>query len=316
MPIVEAAGRNLLQGQDPYTANYSAVTPNLFYYLPLQWLPFVPAVAIGADPRLINAIVVAAIVILTRASLRSERSLVIAYLIFFPVLFSHLFTLAAAGSYMIPYWGLIYLFVYALTTRQDAWAAAILGLLLATRQTSLAIAVASLAGMVWHQPLIRILQLAAIAIGVAALVLGPFIVWHPALLYETFVLLPREELVKVLQNPIASAEIGLMPILRHLGFFGSSFLVQAVIGGIALAVICVRRPENRVTLAVAIGATDFLATVSGGQVFGYYFGTGLLIMSSALIFSPAWGREPGPEEPGFPPRGSEGADFEEKRACR
>ncbi|MGH7046204.1 MAG: hypothetical protein ACREE2_07415 [Stellaceae bacterium] len=286
LPIVQAAAHNMIHGQDPYTADYSAVTSNLFYYLPLQWLPFMPTAALAADPRLVNVLAFIAIVLLTRVLIKDEGSLTAARSVLFPVLFSHLFTLAAARSYMGPYWGLVYLFVIALTTQRDVWAAVLLGLLLASRQTALALAAATLAGVVRYQSPIRLLQLAAVTIGIAGLVLGPFIIWHHSLLYETFLRLPEQELVKVLENPVATAQIGIMPILRHIGLPNHSLFVQAIIAIFTLGLIAVRCPDDRTTLTILIGAMDLVMIAAGGQVFEYYFGTGLLIVSSALMFPP------------------------------
>ncbi|MGH7074800.1 MAG: hypothetical protein ACREFD_11430, partial [Stellaceae bacterium] len=283
LPIVDAAARNMSRGVNPYFADYSSITKNPFFYLPLQWLPYIPTAVVDVDPRIANIFLFSVIVLFAR--FQKGESLNKIRVALFPVLFSHLFTLALARTYMVPYWAILYFFTFTLVTRRDVLSAIFLGLALATRQTAVFIAAATLVGIIWHQPLRRTLRWGAIIVVVSGLFLGPFLVWNRMFLYETFIILPKEAIARNAHNPIASAQVGIMPLLRDIGFFASSFIIQGGAGAVALCIIIVKRSESRAAVAAGAGAIGLLISVSGGQVFEYYFGSGLLIMACALSFS-------------------------------
>ena len=287
LPIVVAAGHALLAGADPYAADYSAVTSNPFFYLPLQWLPYVPAAGLGFDPRLVNLAALAALAAAVRLGLRRRpAALAQAYFVFFPVLLSTVFLRAIARTYIFPYCLALAALAWLLGTRRDRGAALLLGAVLAARQTALALAAALLAGCFRFLGPRRLAGLAALALLVPLATLGPFALWHPHFLRDCFVDLPRIALANNAGNPIATGAVGIVPLLRRL-HLAPGFAVQALAAVAASLLIALRRRDDRVALALALGGTDLLVAVGGAQVFEYYVCPGLLMLATGLLLGEA-----------------------------
>ncbi len=283
LPIIVAAGRNFLAGVDPYNADYSQVTRNPFFYLPLQWLPFVPAAGFGFDPRAITVTLFLLFVGVIRTSASSCARYAPAMLfvsLFVAAPFGH----AMARTYMFPAWVLLTAFTYALVVGQDIAAAVLLGCLLATRQTFFADAAALLIGIVWQMPIGRVLLLAAVTAATAATVLAPFLVWDPFLLGRVFLQGPAQALAGNQGNPIATGQVGLAPLLAGFGLSVPSNLLQGMGILMALAGVAARRPIGRVPLALSVASVDLLTALSGGQTFEYYWGSSFVIACGALCF--------------------------------
>jgi hypothetical protein len=60
LPVIIQAGQKILAGQDPYTLYHLASHDTPMQWLPALWLPFVPSVWLGIDPRYLGLVAVMA----------------------------------------------------------------------------------------------------------------------------------------------------------------------------------------------------------------------------------------------------------------
>ena len=281
LPIIIAACQNLLHGIDPYKADYSHITSNPFFYLPLQWLPYLPAAALACDPRAVTVaiflIFAGAIRLNAGGGLRLHQAmLLLAFLV------TALGARAMARTYMLPYWVLLACFTFAFIKGRDVAAAFLLGCLLATRQTFVPDAVAVLVGLLFQMPIRRISVLAAISTLTAVAILLPFMVSDNALLWQTFVHGPALALTGNSGNFIAASQVGIVSLLGRLGLGGPFAAVQGTVVFLALAVVGLRRPMERLSLSLCVAGVDLLTALSGGQTFEYYWGSSFIIAGAAL----------------------------------
>ncbi|MBU1878558.1 MAG: hypothetical protein KJ734_06365, partial [Chloroflexi bacterium] len=87
LPLIQAAGQRLLQGQSPYGLYAFHDWSLPLTYLPVTWLAYLPAVAWGADLRLVNVAASAgAVVILWAAARRSAAAPLVGALFLLPQL--------------------------------------------------------------------------------------------------------------------------------------------------------------------------------------------------------------------------------------
>lgn len=285
LPIIMAACQNLLHGLDPYTANYSHVTSNPFFYLPLQWLPYLPAAALGCDPRVVTVVVFLIFVGVVRLNAGAGMQLHPAMLLL-ALLVTAIGARAMARTYMLPSWILLACFTFAFAKGQNVVAALLLGCLLATRQTFVTDAAAVLVGVVFQMPIRRVFALAAISALTAVAILLPFMIYDNAFLWQTFVHGPALALAGNSGNVIAAGQVGIVPLLGRLGLGAPSAAVQGTVVLLALAAIGLRRPKERLSLSLCVAGVDLLTALSGGQTFEYYWGSSFVIAGTALCCPP------------------------------
>lgn len=285
LPIIMAACQNLLHGLDPYTANYSHVTSNPFFYLPLQWLPYFPAAALGCDPRVVTVVIFLIFVGVVRLNAGAEMQSLPAMLLL-SLLVTAISARAMARTYMLPSWILLACFTFAFSKGRNVVAALLLGCLLATRQTFVPDAVAVLVGVVFQMQIWRVLALAAISAVTAGAIFLPFMIYDTKFLWRTFVHGPALALAGNSGNLIASGQVGIVPLFGRLGLEAPSAAVQGTMVLLALAAIGLRRPKERLSLSLCVAGVDLLTALSGGQTFEYYWGSSFVIAGTALCCFP------------------------------
>ena len=148
LPVIIQAGQKILAGQDPYTVYHFVSHDTPMQWLPALWLPYVPSVWLGIDPRYLGlAAVVASAAILGLAdwtvpgngTMRAENQVhpwvrigLAGGLLLAPAAV----WFGAIGHTQV-YWLYLIGFVWSLSRRWWSWAGVCLGLCLMSRHTLL-----------------------------------------------------------------------------------------------------------------------------------------------------------------------------------
>jgi hypothetical protein len=174
LPLLAAAGRELLAGRDPYALyqlTHGAAVP--LTYLPGMVAAYLPAALLGLDPRLLSlAYTLGAALLLYRKARAGAAAYLAIFLLSPYLIYRH-------EIYLAPCWLLLALAWLLLARRRPAALAACCGLLALTSQL-LAIPAAAMAVFVWRRDGRRAgLRFAAIAAAVCALPLAPFVLADP-----------------------------------------------------------------------------------------------------------------------------------------
>ena len=172
---IEAAGRSLLHGRSPYELQLSLGPERRCNYLPGLWLSFLPAVAVNLDPRFLAALYGAAFAfVVWRGMGAPHRALATWFLVLFLL---NPWALLRQDTYIPAYllgWGFFFL---ALRRGRDSWAAWCYGLGLSMHPFHWALLPVWLAWLFRRggrgEAGKRLLQ----ALGVAAVLILPFIAW-------------------------------------------------------------------------------------------------------------------------------------------
>jgi hypothetical protein len=122
LPIIADANHFLLAGHNPYAQTYS----NWFYYLPVQWLVFLPLTAAGGDLRLLNLACFAVVGCLSLWLIRSGRLDKIALLGLCPIMLSRSSMEMVLRGQVWPLWALLVGFAATLLSPGKLWPAFLL----------------------------------------------------------------------------------------------------------------------------------------------------------------------------------------------
>ena len=156
LPFIAHAIDIFLTGRDPYTADFSHITKNPFFYPPAQWLAFLPAQAFGIDLRIVNLLSAAAMVALVEWRARRGEAALRAGV--YPIMLSPLTLPMMYTGQIWPYWlATLCLGLLALRGRW-AWAALVAAIAIGLRQTALAPTAALAASLIGHLRSVSLLR--------------------------------------------------------------------------------------------------------------------------------------------------------------
>lgn len=286
LPIVIGACKNLLHGIDPYTADYSKITGSAFFYLPVQWIFFLPAAKFNVDPRILNVIIIVIFAIWAGkfGGINNKNIKINSFnLLFMTIVMSPIFTRAGQRTYILPYWLLLMILIWAFIKRKDMISAILCGLLLAMRQNFIFDAFIIFVGMIGNIKSVRLVTYCIISVTIAGLALAPFVIWHPGFFYEIFVHRPSIAIIGNLHNEIASKQVGIVPIFRNFGLNIPIFMPQLIVVFVLFVAFVSKIPKTRFEIAIAAGGMDLLVALFGSQTFEYYWGSGFIIVMGALL---------------------------------
>jgi len=182
LPLIQAACRNLLSGQPPYRLYTFHEWPLPLTYLPGTWLAYLPAVAWNLDLRLVNVVASAgAVAILWAAVRRAPSAPLVGVLFLLPQVV--VFDLYAEVAV---FWVVLAGFLACLVRERYALAAACYGLALATSPLALIFVPLLFAFLLWRLPARQLVGTMLLAVGVATVLVLPFLLWSPSeFLYGT-----------------------------------------------------------------------------------------------------------------------------------
>ncbi len=137
LPFISHAIDVFTAGGDPYTADYTAIDGNPFFYPPVQWLIYLPLHVLGLDLRILNLASAAAIVILLEWRIRMHPTAACIRLGIYPILLCPLVLPMMHSGQVWPYWLAIVGFGVLALDRRWVWAAVVAALAVGLRPTAL-----------------------------------------------------------------------------------------------------------------------------------------------------------------------------------
>ena len=286
LPSIEAAAAEYLRGGDVYTADFSQFSGGRhFLYLPLQWLVYVPLVAAEIDMRLLHIIFAIGTLYLFIAFLPQDLKQIM-ILSFWPVMLSPMSAGMFFNGQVWLFWFLITGFLIAFINERLVLAAIILGIVLATRQTSLAIAAAVAVFMISRIPMRKYFILMAIVILIYSGLTLPFAGRLESFFSELY--FPSEAVeinLRVNRNPMN--QVALVNWVYVFGIESIRPILQIATGGAFLLLIFLTRNRSVGNFLILMGVMYLVVISLNGQVFRYYYTPGLIIASFGTALSVA-----------------------------
>lgn len=284
LPYIEAAAAEYLRGGDVYTADFSQFSGGRhFGYLPLQWLVYVPLVAADIDMRLLHIIFATGTLFLFIAFLAQDLKQIM-ILSFWPVMLSPMSAGMFFNGQVWLFWFLITGFLIAFINERLVLAAIILGIVLATRQTSLAIAAAVAVFMISRIPMRKYFILMAIVILIYSGLTLPFAGRLESFFSELYFLSEAVEInLRVNRNPMN--QVALVNWIYVFGIESMRLVLQIAAGGFFLLLIFLMRSRDTGIFLILMGVMFLVVISLNGQIFRYYYVPGLIIASFGVAVS-------------------------------
>lgn len=191
LPLIVKASERFLAGQQPYVELYSMPYIVPLPYLPVMWLSYVPAVALGVDIRMVNLLCEAGIVLLFLSLVfplrrQQETNVAVGYAAFLFMLPTSLFYDSFTSHQVTWFWFLLALRV--LLARRILLSGIAFGITLAASQMAL-VGIPIIGVYIWRAfGFKKIIGWGLAAFVVAALFVVPFALWNPRQFYEYVVL--------------------------------------------------------------------------------------------------------------------------------
>jgi hypothetical protein len=295
LPVIRWADLQLLAGHNPYHEDYSAVTIGPFYYLPVQWLIYLPFVWAGIDQRWLNffSILGLCVVAWTVFGRSPRRTLYAGFLV--GLIGSRPSMEMIVQGQVWPVWCLLGMFACMVLRGLQQWAAILVGVLLATNQTFL---------LVWGLWLVhtfaafgprRTLTLFAISLLVFAIIVLPFTSLSLDFFMQNYIVLPRlagENSEKFNHN--STTQLSLLNVITTIGAAKLRLPLQALSGIAGIWAIVRRRPADPPGFLAICGLAYLFAVSLNVQVWKYYYIPGVLLIF--LSFPNTIGRTAGAAE--------------------
>lgn len=279
LPVIRWADLQLLAGHSPYHEDYSAVTIGPFYYLPVQWLIYLPFVWARIDPRWLNLIGIFGFCVVFWALFgqNTRRTLYAGFLV--GLIASRPSMEMIIQGHVWPVWCLIGVFACLFLRGRHHFAAVVLGLLLATNQTFLIVwglwLAHDLTAFGWRGAL----KLCAISLLVYAVIVLPFTRLSLDFFAQNYVVLPRlagENSEKFNHN--STMQLSLLNVITTFGVANLRFPLQALSGVVGLWAILRRRPADPAWFLAVCGLAYLVAVSLNVQVWKYYYIPGVLLI--------------------------------------
>lgn len=291
LPLINAASLALHAGQNPYQVYY-VPHPLPLTFLPGLWLPYYPLIVLGLDPRwlglLIWLVISAVLVMLLAQSSQKEPSPFLFCLgaINHSLLqFSPEFFLFHAFGHTFPLWGWLALTCFGIIQKNDWITALGLGLVLASRQTTLVLIPILAVYWVRAHGLGGALRFFGVTLGVFLVLTLPFAVQSPAQMFLT----PIEH-----YQSLAAVDFNLGPQSYMTYSIGFAYILQKLAGvssltflnGLVLLVVSLMsfylsKNRQRVLIGMAAGLVWFNLFTPIPWSYVYY--PELIILSFALL---------------------------------
>jgi len=284
IPITKAAIHYFVQGVDPYQADYRSVSLGPFFYLPLEWLSYLPFELLGINLHWVNFACWVGIIVVFERTLVAADDRVLPRLVFYPVIAS-LPVLQAMDTEAPPMWLGEVCFMAALLRGRMVLASLLLGCLLATSQLMLAVAGLSEAFFLRGLSIPRVTFYALLTAGTALLLLGPFIVSSPNFLYTVFIARPSIAISgwHSARNAYNSVGFNSLPLLLN-AERARSILQLGVLAAGALFIL-LWGSRSVAGFLYDAGIVFLCAIALNGQIWRYYYYGPLLMISWGIAFS-------------------------------
>ena len=280
LPVTVSADKVFLHGLNPYFEDYTSVTPGPFFYLPLQWLIYLPFVALHLDLRLLNEIAMLGTLGIFLLLWREILFPWTGFAVLLGLIASRPSTEMLYQGEVWPLWCMISVFAFLVHRRRLRMAALVLGLLLACSQISLAIAALFGAYQLRSAPSWReLFLLAAIAAAVYLAFVLPFVHGLVSFIMEYYVVLPR--LAGIMNEHSfhnSITQVSLVNVLTRARLPELRAWLQVAAGLTGMAVLVLRRRTTPAQFLTVCGLTYLWAISLNVQVWKDYYIPGLLLL--------------------------------------
>ncbi len=280
LPVTVWADNVFLHGLNPYFEDYTSVTPGPFYYLPLQWLIYLPFVVLHLDLRLLNEIAVLGTLGMFLLLWREISFPWTGFAVLLGLIASRPSTEMVYQGEVWPLWCMISVFAFLVHRRRSRMAALVLGLLLACSQISLAIAALFGAYQLrsaasWRETFL----LAGIATAVYLAFVFPFAHGLVSFITEYYIVVPHLAGImseRRFHNSIT--QVSLVNVLTRARLPELRAWLQVAAGVTGMAVLVLRRRTTPAQFLTVCGLTYLWAISLNVQVWKYYYIPGLLLL--------------------------------------
>jgi hypothetical protein len=283
LPVIEAGCVKLFGGENPYLAQYPGITSVPLMYLPGLLLPYCAPVALGLDVRTLNIVLLLAIVLYAAWALdaraRPER-LALALL---PLLFSPPLGQMMIHGHVWLYWLLVIVFVHALASQRLLAAALLLGLMLATRQMSLFLAIPVAVYMATRLRPLPLAGYAAVALGTYAAIMLPVALTTPQWIDLFYLSATRvgEGTHLTYGNPMN--QVSLSGVLTQYGLASLLQPLQVLVLLLAGAVLWVWRRRLAFDRSLLVLGVAYVLVIGLNQfLHRYFYVEGLVLIALAI----------------------------------
>lgn len=285
LPITKAAIHYAELYADPYQANYSMVSSNPFFYLPLQWLVYLPFEIFDINLMWVNFFSWILIIVLFERIRFGTTDHWLVRIMFYPVIAAFPVFQAMDGN-VLPMWLGIACFMAALLRDRFELAAVILGCLLATNHLILAIAVLAGAFFFRALPLRRFALCAGLAIFTSFLIFLPFILFSPDFLGTVFFVRPQIANASWEVHRNAFNSVSLNNLLYNFNLKPLRLFLQFSVLLAGCVTLLMRPPAKTAAFLYIAGVVFLYAVALNGQVLRYYYYPPLLMIAwgGALSF--------------------------------
>lgn len=294
LPVIEAGCGKLLNGENPHLAEYPGITSVALIYLPGLLLPYCGPVALGLDVRILNVALLAAIIAYAAWAFdfrnRPERL----SLGLLPLLLSPVAAQMMVHGHVWSYWLLVVIFVHTLATRRYLAAAVVLGLMLATRQMAVFLAIPAAIYMSTRLGVPALLRYGAISIATFLVVMAPVMLTVPDWVYFFFLSTTQigEQSHLTYGNPMN--QVSLSGLLTDSGMAGLLRPLQAGLLLLAGAAFWLWRRRLGFEQALfLLGVTYVLVIGLNSFLHRYFYVPGLILLATGIAYSLAGQRDRG-----------------------
>ena len=271
LPVIKWANLEFLAGRNPYFEDYTAVTPGPFYYLPVQWLLYLPFERLGLDQRLLNLLSLFGCLTLFMVALRGNPHRVACLAGLAALFASRPAVEMIARGHVWPVWLIVSGYAAAFTADRKMLAAMLLGVLLATNQTF--VLLFALVGVydLRNAGLRRAVLLGLISLGVYAVIVLPFSRGPIDFITQYYIELPRLAGVSAERQHNAVLQMSVVRIITALGIGDLRQGLQVLCGVIGLATIAAHRTLRPPHFLALAGVIYLFVVALNVQIWKYYY---------------------------------------------
>ena len=284
LPVSVWADQVFLQGHNPYFSDYTSVTPGPFYYLPVQWLIYLPFVVLHLDVRLLNFASLLGMIGLLALLWRDLPRPWTGFALLLAIIACRPSTEMVYQGEVWPLWLMVSAFVVAYYRERMVVAAVLLGLLLACNQTTLVLAallgVHQLRTGRWRETVL----LGAIVLAVYAAIVVPFARGVVAFIDQNYIALPH--LAGIMSERTyhnAITQVSLINVLTRLGLIGLRAKLQLLAGLAGMASVAAWRGMTKAQFLAICGLVYLVTVGLNTQVWKYYYVQGLILLFWSLM---------------------------------
>lgn len=285
LPSIIATAKNLLSGQNPYRWHEIGTHRVPLTYLPMMWLPYVPLVALGLDPRWIMPLAQLMLLGVYWITLRKHLSSSWYEFLLWMVLNPFLFLRHDCHLYIL--WPFLAATLLCMLHQRWIPAAVMWGLLLAFRKTLWVPFPFFIAFLLWNTGWRNALRCGLITTLIALLIIVPFFLASPTGFIDGVINYQR---AVALQMPNESwrrvagwtTGFSFVPIIYLAGLSRYLQPVQVTILAVVFMVMMLRRPNLAGTLQI-MGTALLLVLLLNPLIEVYMYAPLLIFMAFAAL---------------------------------